>query len=430
MNSLTQFKKISILPFLIALMLVALVQNTQAVSPPPDGGYPGFTTAEGTNALNFLTTGAGNTGVGWRSLFSNTTSNFNTGVGAGTLVLNTGDSNTAVGAAALLLNTTGNNNTASGAGALSFSTGDDNTAIGYQALDNNTTGDNNTAIGFEVLFTNSAGSINTAIGSEALYFNTGTANTAIGEGALIKNTTGNGNTALGAGSGGAVTTADNVICIGANGANVSDTTWIATVYGVMPQSPTTAPVIVSYDGQLGTVVSSERFKKDITTMEKASEAILSLRPVTFHYKSDVKDFPQFGLIAEEVAKVNPALVLPDKEGKPYSVRYDAVNAMLLNEFLKEHRKVQEQEASITQLKQDFRGTVAQQQKQIEALTAGLQKVSAQLAAASPSGGGLEASKPAPQVVNNPQPYRHFKLPASLRFDFLLQRWASSYFSRV
>ena len=400
MNSLTQFKKISILPFLIALMLVALAQNTQAVSPPPDGGYPGFTTAEGTNALNFLTTGAGNTGVGWRSLFSNTTSNFNTGVGAGTLVLNTGDSNTAVGAAALLLNTTGNNNTASGAGALSFSTGDDNTAIGYQALDNNTTGDNNTAIGFEVLFTNSAGSINTAIGSEALYFNTGTANTAIGEGALIKNTTGNGNTALGAGSGGAVTTADNVICIGANGANVSNTTWIATVYGVMPQSPTTAPVIVSYDGQLGTVVSSERFKKDITTMEKASEAILSLRPVTFHYKSDVKDFPQFGLIAEEVAKVNPALVLPDKEGKPYTVRYDAVNAMLLNEFLKEHRKVQEQEASITQLKQNSR-TVAQQQKQIEALTAGLQKVSAQLAAASPPGGGLEASKPAPQVVNNP-----------------------------
>ncbi len=401
MNSLTQFKKISILPLLIALMLVALAQNTQAVSPPPDGGYPGFTTAEGTNALNFLTTGAGNTGVGWRSLFSNTTSNFNTGVGAGTLVLNTGDSNTAVGAAALLLNTTGNNNTASGAGALSFSTGDDNTAIGYQALDNNTTGDNNTAIGFEVLLTNSAGSINTAIGSEALYFNTGTGNTAIGEGALIKNTTGNGNTALGAGSGGAVTTADNVICIGAGGANVSNTTWIATVYGVMPQSPTTAPVVVSNTGQLGTVASSERFKKDITTMEKASEAILSLRPVTFHYKTDTKGIPQFGLIAEEVAKVNPALVLPDKEGKPYSVRYDAVNAMLLNEFLKEHRKVQEQEASITQLKQDFRGTVAQQQKQIEALTAGLQKVSAQLAAASPSGGGLDAGKSAPQVVNNP-----------------------------
>jgi hypothetical protein len=124
---------------------------------------------------------------------------------------------------------------------------------------------------------------------------------------------------------------------------------------------------VSDAGQLRIVVSSERFKKDIAAMEKASEIILSLRPVTFHYKSDAKGIPQFGLIAGEVAKGNPALVLPDKEGKPYSVRYEAVNAMLLNEFLKEHRKVQEQGA-----------TIAKQQKQIEALTAGLQKVSAPL----------------------------------------------------
>src|SRR6267154_1709455 len=131
----------------------------------------------------------------------------------------------------------------------------------------------------------------------------------------------------------------------------------------LPKSSTTAPVIVSADGQLGTVVSSERFKKDIVTMEKASEVILSLRPVTFHYKTDTKGTPQFGLIAEEVAKVNPALVLPDKEGKPYTVRYDAVNAMLLNEFLKEHRTVDE-----------LKATVTQQQKQLEALAAGLQKV--------------------------------------------------------
>ena len=157
------------------------------------------------------------------------------------------------------------------------------------------------------------------------------------------------------------------------------------------QSGTTAPVVVSDDGQLGTVASSERFKKDIATMDKASEAILSLRPVTFHYKTDAKGIPQFGLIAEEVAKVNPALVLPDKEGKPYTVRYDAVNAMLLNEFLKEHRKVQNLEAN-----------AARQQKQIEALTAGLQKVSAELAAASPSGRRLEANKPAPQVADNNQ----------------------------
>ena len=147
-------------------------------------------------------------------------------------------------------------------------------------------------------------------------------------------------------------------------------------------------------GQLGTIASSERFKKDISTMEKASEAILSLRPVTFHYKSDVKDAPQFGLIAEEVAKVNPALVLPDKEGRPCTVRYDAVNAMLLNEFLKEHRKNEEQQAMIAQLKSMVKkqeAANAEQQKQLESLTAGLQKVSAQ----------IEASKPAPQVVNNP-----------------------------
>jgi Chaperone of endosialidase len=143
-----------------------------------------------------------------------------------------------------------------------------------------------------------------------------------------------------------VTTAASVACIGSDGANVNNTTWIGNVYGVTTQSGTTATVIVSDTGQLGTVASSERFKKDIAAMEKASEAILSLRPVTFHYKSDTKEAPQFGLIAEEVAKVNPALVLPDKEGKPYTVRYDAVNAMLLNEFLKEHRAVQEQGAII------------------------------------------------------------------------------------
>ena len=117
-------------------------------------------------------------------------------------------------------------------------------------------------------------------------------------------------------------------------------------------------------------------------MDKASEELLALRPVTFHYKKEIDPVgtSQFGLVAEEVDKVNPDLVVRDKEGKPYSVRYDQVNAMLLNEFLKEHKKVEELEAN-----------AASQQKQIEALTAGLQKVSAQ----------LEASKPAPQVVNNP-----------------------------
>jgi len=187
---------------------------------------------------------------------------------------------------------------------------------------------------------------------------------------------------LGFASGNGVTTANAVTCIGAGvgGENVSNTTWIANVYGVATQSGTTAPVVVSDNGQLGTAASSERFKKDIATMETASEAIMSLRPVTFHYKTDTKGTPQFGLIAEEVAKVNPALVLPDKEGKPYTVRYDQVNAMLLNEFLKEHRKNEEQEVTIASL-----------QKQVEALTAGLQKVSAQ----------LELSKPGAQTVRLP-----------------------------
>jgi hypothetical protein len=140
-------------------------------------------------------------------------------------------------------------------------------------------------------------------------------------------------------------------------------------------------VIVGTNGKLGTVVSSARFKEAVQPMDKASEAILALQPVTFRYKKelDPEGIPQFGLMAEEVEKVNSDLVARDEQGKPYSVRYEAVNAMLLNEFLKEHRKNEVQEA-----------TIARQQKQIDALTAGLQKVSAQ----------LELNKPAPQTVLN------------------------------
>jgi hypothetical protein len=326
----------------------------QAVSPPPDGGYPGGNTAEGQAALLSLTTGGFNTAVGFLALKSDTTNSFNTAVGAGTLLANTADRNTATGAGALLSSTTGTLNTANGA----------------FALIHNTIGFNNTASGAGALFANT----------------TGSGNTAIGQGALQGNTTGSGNAALGSFAGFQVATASNVICIGHPGQDASNSIWISNVYGVTTLNGTTAPVIVSADGQLGTVASSERFKKDIATMDKASEAILSLRPVTFHYKTDVNGTPQFGLIAEEVAKVDPALVLPDKEGKPYTVRYDAVNAMLLNEFLKEHRTVQEQGQEL----QKQAATISKQQKQIEALTAGLQKVSAQ----------LELSKSAPQTVLN------------------------------
>jgi hypothetical protein len=405
-----------------ALICFALVQNAQAVLPPPDGGYgpPDYgagNTAEGQDALFSLTSGAVNTAVGLFSLYHNTTGNFNTAIGAGALLNNTADQNTATGAGALLSNTTGEFNTANGEAALFYNTtGSGNTATGFSALVQNTTGDQNTACGLRALWKNTTGfwntadgagalalnttgarntatgqsalsknttgSLNTATGNDALPNNTvGRFNTAIGFGALFDNTTGSQNTAIGYSAGVDVSTAFNVICIGANvaGANVSNTTWIGNVYGRTTRNATTAPVVVSADGQLGTVASSERFKKDIATMQKASESILSLRPVTFHYKTDTADTPQFGLIAEEVAKVNPALVLPDQEGKPYTVRYEAVNAMLLNEFLKAHQKMEEQGA-----------TIAKQQKQIEALSAGLQKVSAQLG----------ANRSTPQVVTN------------------------------
>jgi uncharacterized coiled-coil protein SlyX len=178
------------------------------------------------------------------------------------------------------------------------------------------------------------------------------------------------------------------------------------IAGISGQSvgASSAPVVINTHGQLGTVTSSARYKKDIDPMGKTSEAIYSLKPVTFHYKGDETNTPQWGLIAEEVAKVNPALILKDEEGKPQSVRYEQINAMLLNEFLKEHKKVEEQQSKIEEQQAtiaELRSTVAQQQrsfeskvaeqgKRIEALTSGLQKVSAQ----------LEMSKPAPQVVVN------------------------------
>ena len=261
--------------------------------------------------------------------------------------------------------------------------------MGREALSSDTIGSSNTAIGRDALLNNDTGNNNIAVGREALLNNTtGESSVAIGRGALANSTTGVSNLALGIDAGNQVTTASNVITIGHTGADVSGTTWISNVFGVTTQSGTTAPVFVSDPGQLGTVASSERFKKDIATMQKASEAILALRPVTFHYKSDAKETPQFGLVAEEVAKVNPALVLPDKEGKPYTVRYDAVNAMLLNEFLKEHLMVQEQGAII-----------AQQQEEIKALKEELKEQASQIQKVSAQ---LQLRKPEPQtVLNNP-----------------------------
>jgi len=295
------------------------------------------------------------------------------------------NNNASYGKGALPGNTMGDFNSAFGVDALEVnSTGNQNTAIGVEALHHNTTGNNNTANGVQALDANTIGTQNTAVGYQALGANTtGTQNTAVGERALLQDTTGSQNVAVGPFAGFNVSTASNVICIGANvmGDDVSGSCFIGNIRGKQTQNADAIPVLIDSAGQLGTISSSARFKKEIEPMNKASESILALKPVTFHYKSDKRDTPQFGLIAEEVAKVNPDLVVHDRNGEIYTVRYDAVNAMLLNEFLKEHRKNQEQEA-----------TIAKQQKQIDALRTGLEKVSAQ----------LELSKPAPQTVLNDQ----------------------------
>ncbi len=402
MNRTIQLKT-RIPSFLISLSLLCAAFGPKAfgVIPPPDGGYPGGNTAEGASALFSLTTGSYNTAVGFFSLRSNTIGSFNTATGAG----------------ALLLNSSNNPNAASA-----------NTATGAVALLSNTTGFDNTATGVQALVSNTTGDHNTADGNAALYGNTtGFANTASGVSALVHNTSGSFNTALGFEAGASVTTANNVIAIGTAGANVSNSCYIGQIFGTF-NTAQSAVVYIDPDGRLGTGPSARRFKKDIADMGAASEVLLSMRPVSFHFKTQEtekagREISQFGLIAEEVAEVNPDLILRDKEGEIYSVRYDALNAMLLNEFLKEHRKVerqgrkmQEQEASITQLKstmaqqqKELQSIAAQQQKEIHALNASLkeqasqiQQVSAQIEASKFATGQIRRGGPAPQVVLNNQ----------------------------
>ncbi len=395
-------------------------------------------TATGAGALLSNTEGIQNTANGAFSLFNNSTGNFNTANGRVALFSNIeGEANTAIGAFALFSNTDGFANTASGANALfSNTSGEANTATGFDALINNTLGDSNTAAGYLALAFNTTGSFNTASGNNALAANTtGGGNTATGESALYSNAEGDGNTANGVGAlfsnttggdntaigyealfnstgvnnialgvlaGDNVTTADNVIAIGHPGANVSGSCYIGNIFGAPVDPGSAVYVVVDSNGKLGTIASSKRFKEEIQPMDKASEALLSLKPVTFRYKNYENSPLRFGLIAEEVAEVNPDLVARDKNGEIYTVRYDQINAMLLNEFLKEHKKVEEQEskidkqqATIAELKsivadqqKSFQSKLADQGKQIEALASGLQKVSAQ----------VEVSKPAPQVA--------------------------------
>jgi trimeric autotransporter adhesin len=397
-----------------------------AVDPPPDGGYPNQNTAEGedallslstgtdntaigfhalsgdsigiantalgSQALSVLTDGSYNTAIGYLSLSSIATGDQNTAMGAFSLVANTaggntaygaftltantsGEANTAVGAGALNQNTTGHSNTAMGIGALeSNTTGYANVAAGVNCMLNNRTGNNNTAYGNQALSLNSGGTNNIAIGSSALVSVNGSDNTAVGFLALQNNKKGSGNIAIGSQAGIQSVKGSNniflgnigvspdtgVMRLGSTGIQVS--TYISGVFG--STVPIGVPVIVDANAHLGTLPSSARYKDAIKPMKEASEAILSLKPVTFHYKKelDPAGMPQFGLVAEEVAKVDPELVVRDKEGKPYTVRYEAVNAMLLNEFLKEHRKVEAQGKEIAELRSALKEQAAQLQK--------------------------------------------------------------------
>jgi hypothetical protein len=369
--------------------LVALATFTVATAAQgADGGLANKNTAEGDGALSSLTTGFGNTAVGYGGLYSNNSGSNNTASGFQALFYNdAGNRNTASGSLALFYNSSGVNNTATGSSALSNNTtGSSNTASGDSALLNNTIGNFNTALGLWALLNNTTGGNNTATGRTALYHNTtGNNNTASGNDSLFDNTTGNNNIALGDSAGSNLTSGSNNIDIGNTGIpgeagkirigskGNQNAAFIAGISGV---AVTGSTVVVSSNGKLGVATSSARFKQCIKPIDQASEAILALKPVSFRYKEEIDPdgIPQFGLIAEEVENVNPDLVARDDEGKVYTVRYEAVNAMLLNEFIKEHRKGQEQDAIITQLK----SAVAQQQKEIKALTASLKQQASQL----------------------------------------------------
>jgi len=362
----------------------ALFSNTGATA---DNRLAGSdNTANGSGALSHNTTGNNNTAIGFQALFSNS--------GASASNVDAGSQNTAIGTGALFSNTTGIGNTAVGAGALQMGKGDLNTGIGEFALFA-VNGRENIGIGTGA-FDTASGQENIAIGDSASVSVQGNSNVAIGQDALISAGTASYNVALGAGAGQNLLTGDYNIYIGSDGppppaspdvpAPESDTirvgestiqtaTFIAGIYGQSVDAASGVPVQIDSTGKLGTILSSARFKQAIKPMDKSSEALLALKPVTFQYKPelDPKGVPQFGLVAEQVEKVAPELVIHDKQGKPYTVRYEAVNAMLLNEFLKEHRKVEEQAATIAQMKQ-----------QMKTLAATVQKVSAQVQASQPT----------------------------------------------
>src|SRR5262245_31631036 len=410
MNQLKQTTSVFLLAFGFACC--GLLPEVQAVTPPPDGCYPNFTTAEGCSALNLLTSGLGNTGLGAFALFQNTDAGSNTAVGAAALALNNADSNTAVGATALLLNTTGDTNTAVGRNALTNNQiGSDNNAVGAFALLNNDSSGSgsanfNNAFGRNALLNNVDGDENDAFGDDAMEENTtGAQNTAMGDDALDGNTTGNGNTAMGKEAGNSIIDGSDNVVLGHNAgigivhasrniaigseeagpfADFDDTCFISSIFGEIVSDPgSQTAVFVDQFNVVGIFNSSQKYKHDIQPLDKTSETLYQLKPATFKFNSDWKGTTQYGLIAEDAAKVDPQLA-SRKDGDIVTVHYAQNNNMLLNEFLKEHKKVQ-----------DLETTVAQQHRGMEMLTAQLKDQAAQIQKVSAQ---LEVSKPAPQVV--------------------------------
>ena len=438
--------------FLIPVVLACfgLAPMVQAVGPDTDGTIPGsnngegigvlvsrttgiWNTGTGFEALNHLTGGNQNTATGLRALTSDTNGGYNTATGVLSLSSNTGGFfNSATGAYSLANNTIGSDNTANGYAALYRNTADANTATGFGALHGNTTGTMNTAVGTEALFhndtgsdnnafgafalfnnvsgsfnnahgrdalLNSTGDQNNAIGDDAMFFNTtGSFNTAVGDDALDNNVDGSSNVAIGDEAGtGLGPSVNNCIAIGAPGdgpfATFDNTCFIGSIFGEAVSDPgSQVPVFVDQFNNVGVFnTSSRKLKHDIQPMDKSSETLYQFKPVTFKYNSDWKGTTQYGLIAEEVAEVDPQLVVHGRDGEIMAVHYEQINNMLLNEFLKEHRKVEAQQAIIAELK----STVAQQQKGMDVLTAGLKEQAEQIQKVSAR---LEVRKPAAKVV--------------------------------
>jgi hypothetical protein len=362
-----------------------------------------FTDAKGdvgTGGLAFahLITGQGNTAFGRGTLQNVTTGTSNSAVGDSALRGNTGGSaNSALGSQALVTDTTGIRNTAVGEAALGANNGDDNTGLGRAALADNTTGFANTAIGRDSAFHITVGGQNVAIGHDALLNDqSGGFNVAVGQGALSGATSSN-NTAVGQFALAGVTSGGANIAVGQNaGANynasesgdilignlgitgestttrlgdpaVQNKAFIAGIRGITTANNNAVPVLIDSNGQLGTTSSSARFKTDIRPL--SPDRLMRLRPVSFHYRQymgTAQDRPEYGLIAEQVARVYPSLVANDAVGRPYSVRYQDLPPLLLAQAQRQQREIDAQCRQIASLRRQ-RDRIAHIEKEVTAL---------------------------------------------------------------